>query len=164
MFRRSKPAPPPWKQRVDDLRAQVRERADVTTASLADIDRVEVALDQAHRDLEALDAAIAGLDLDAATTELKAALRDRIDPMADDTPLIRSLRQRRESVIVLHNRRGELATGIEATIVDLEAFAARLVELSFVSAGSNADLGALVTRLNDDADALIAAHDRLAEG
>lgn len=163
MFRRAKPPTPQWKPRVDDVRAKVREHAEATTASVGEIDRVEVALEQAQRDLDGLDAAIAGHDLDGATAELKAALRARVDPMAGDTPLIGSLRRRRESIIALHNRRNELAARIEATVVDLDAFAARLAELSFVSGGPPADIGGLVARLNDDADALIAAHDRLSE-
>lgn len=166
MFRRSKrpPAPEPyWQTRVDEIRAQVQAHAEATTTSVYEIDRVGAALAQADDDLRRLDAAIEGLDPDAATAELKRALRARVDLMADDTPLITSLRQRRETVIGLQNRRKELAAGIEATLADLDAFSAKLVELAFVAGDRNDDLGALVTKLNDDTDALLSAHNRLGE-
>lgn len=163
MFRRSKTPPPRWQARVDEVRALIREHAAATSASGTDIDRVAEALEQADADLARLDAAIERLDPDAATAELKAALRARVDPTAEDTALITSLRQRRQTVIGLQNRRNELSAGIDATLVDLDAFAARLIELSFVAGGPAPDIGELVDELNRDADALLAAHGLLSD-
>ena len=162
MFRRKQGPVPVWRERVDRAMALIGEHDDVVVGSGADLTRVKAALTDADLDITRLDEAIAKLNPGSINDELKAALRSRPDPTAPDTPLIVSLRQRHETIHTLQNRRDDLAERVERTLADLDALAAKTVELSFVVAGSSDGLRNEVQGLTSDVDALMRAHQQLA--
>ena len=141
----------------------VDEHGELLSASREfDFARIEEALHQADADVARLEAALVSLNPEAIAAELKTVLRQRSSPMQDDTELIRSLRQRHETVHVLKNRRDDIAGQIERTLVDVDAYAAKAVELSFVAgASSSSVLNGHVDRLLGDIDALHRAHEQL---
>ncbi|MEM7273187.1 MAG: hypothetical protein AAF547_08930 [Actinomycetota bacterium] len=154
-----RPGDEPWRHRyraARDLIASYRD--DPTTTDR--VARAELALAEATSDHDGLVEAIATLDPDRVTGELKSVLRTRPDPTAPDTPLIRSLRQRYMTMHSLKNRRTEIEGQIEATLIDLETVAARCIELSHVRGGTGM-LDEELTRLNDDIEALRQAHEEL---
>lgn len=163
MFKRNRTPDPVWKARVDRAKALIAEHNETLLINTADVDRVDLALTQADHDLARLDSAIASLDATKATAELKAALRARPNPTDADTPLIASLRQRRETVTALQNRRDDLSDHVESTLVDLDALAAKIVELSFVAGASlRTSIDEQLRGLSSDIDALTRAHEQLA--
>ena len=98
------------------------------------------------------------LDVDEAAAALKRALR-RSTP--GDDALVRSLRERYESIHRVHNRVDELDRIVERALVDVEALAARSLDL-----GARRDAWELddaVQRLADDVLALERAHDEIAD-
>ena len=118
-------------------------------------------MEAATADLAQLDGLIAELDPERATRELKEALRRRTrNPASVDDALIDTMRRRYETIHTLHDRRAALDARIERTIADIEALAARSVDLSHGSAGRGA-LGAELDRLHTDLTALEAAHREL---
>lgn len=152
--------PPPWKARVERARDLIRRHArdPVTEARL---DSIESALEQASADRARLAAAVVELEPDRVARELKEALRTRPDPTGPDSPAIATLRRRYESVHALENRLESLDARIDTTLVDLEAYAAAVVETSFRAGGGAEILAAQLEALNADAAALAAAHDEL---
>lgn len=162
VFRRKPVAEvPEWKQRIDEARAVIRQHRDDPALHLR-LDQIEAAVAQAIDDQRQLSASIVALKPDQVSGELKAALRARRDPTAPDTELIAALRRRHDTVNQLTNRLESIDVSIAGAIADVEALAARSVELSF--AGSAAmSLNAELARLSDDTTALILAHDEIAQ-
>lgn len=163
MFKRNQAPQPAWQDRVNRAKALIADHDATFLTRATDVDRVDIALAQADADVARLDNAIVSLDAESATAELKAALRARPNPTDPDSPLITSLRQRHETVTMLQNRRDDLRTKIENTLVDLDALAAKVVELSFVAGGTGADgIDDHLRGLTSDIDALMSAHQQLA--
>lgn len=163
--RRDRSDPPPvspLQARIDQARALVHEHADDPTID-ARIDAVEVAVAATSADIERLGTAIARLDPERSSRELKDALRSQhLRPGSVSDDHIATLRGRHEAINGLENRREDLAAGIERTIADLEALAARCVGLSLTRTGHDPRrLHAELDRLRLDLAALEAAHDEL---
>jgi hypothetical protein len=123
----------------------------------ARLDQVEAALHAADGDLTAIRSALAHLDPERATAELKAALRA---PSPSDHH-ISTLRRRHETVNTLANQLEDLTRRIETTIADLETLAARTAQ-TMVAANDHHDPEAELDRLHIDIAALAAAHHELA--
>jgi len=149
-----KAPPPPWQQRIDRARTLIEGRGG-DRSTLRRIDQVERSLADSLEDQQRLRDAIAALQPDQATAELKQALRERPDPTAPDTPLIVTLRERHEGVNDLRNRLNGLEQQQEATLVDLDAVAAHIVEQS--TSNIARPFAAELDRLRADAEALRAA-------
>ena len=121
-----KAPPPPWHDRLDRARRLIEQHhGDAVT--LHRIDDVERSLADSLDDQTRLREAIRSLDPARATAELKEALRERPNPTAPDTPLIVTLRERHESINELQNRLELLEQQQEATLADLDSFAAQVV-------------------------------------
>jgi hypothetical protein len=123
------------------------------TDRLVALDRMLV---EAEADHARLGAAIAQLDLDGATAELKAALRSNRDQR-----LIDALQTRYESINDLINKRAAIRRSIDRALVDVDVLAARSVEL-----GARADrwqLDDTAERLRIEMTALELAHQELAD-
>lgn len=159
VFRKSKPAEPlpPWRSRFDDSRTTVLAHVDRPEVRER-LDRIEHDLSAAQRDLDRIADALVGLDPERTSRELKAALRAQ--GLAPDSPEVRRLRARHETVHDLRNRHDDLARAIESTLADLEIFAVRTV-----SARLDTVQPALLEReladLHDDLTALDAARDEV---
>lgn len=149
-----KAPPPPWQDRLQRAR-QLIEDHHRDGSILVRIDEVERSLLDSRSDQERLRSAIDALRPEEAASELKAALRRRPDPTAPDTPLIVTLRERHESINDLRNRLETLEHQQEATLADLEAVAAHVVEHSTSSV--DRPFAAELDRLKADAEALRAA-------
>lgn len=165
ILRRSRPSTPepPWKPRVAAARRIIEARRGDDDALRGRLATIEAAMEAATADLAQLGGLIAELDPERATRELKDALRRRTrDPASVDDALIETMRRRYETIHALEDRRGALEARIERTIADIEALAARSVELSHSIDGRGA-LGAELDRLHEDLTALEAAHRELDE-
>lgn len=150
-----KNTPPPWQARFDQAKDLIlRHSADASTR--VRLDDVERSLVDSIDDQERLQSAIEALRPDEASAELKRALRERPTPTAPDTPLIRTLRERHESISDLQNRLDSLERQQEATLADLDTLAAHLVSsaMSDIARPFEAE----VDRLRADAELLRAAH------
>ena len=158
--REPKPAPPPWRGRVDRARKLILSYDDSELTELR-LDEIDDALVQANQDKERLAAALSQLDPDRVAAELKEALRSRPDPTAPDTPVITTLRRRYESVHALQDRQVALETRIEISLVDIEACAAAIIDSSLRS-GERAAMRSHLDALHSDALALASAHDEIA--
>ncbi len=154
MFRKKPPAPP-WQQRFDRAKSLVLEHSADPAVGLR-IDEVERSLLDSLDDQARLRSAIDTLAPAEAAAELKQALRERHDPTAADTPLIRTLRERHESINDLQNRLESLEAQQESTLVDLDTLAAHLVQTSMSDIARPFE--AEVDRLRADAELLRAAH------
>lgn len=155
MIFKKKPPAPPWQQRFDRAKALVLDHSADPTIGLR-IDDVERSLLDSLDDQARLRSAIDTLAPAEAATELKQALRARHDPTAADSPLIRTLRERHESINDLQNRLESLEAQQESTLVDLDTLAAHLVETSMSDIARPFE--AEVDRLRADAELLRAAH------
>ena len=113
---------------------------------------VERSLVEADADRANLEQAVAGLDPERVTGELKAALR----APAVDQSLIDSLRRRHETVNDLLNRLDDLDRRVAVTVADLETLAAR-VSVGAVGQGGDRAQEELA-QLELDVEALAAAH------
>jgi len=153
-FWKKKPAPP-WQERFDRAKFLVLEHS-ADPGIDRRIDDVERSLVESIDDQSRLEAAIQTLHPAEATAELKQALRERRDPTAADTPLIRTLRERHESINDLQNRLASLEAQQESTLADLDTLAAHLVESSMTDVARPFE--AEVDRLRADAELLRAAH------
>lgn len=153
-FWKKKPAPA-WQGRFDRAKALVLEHSTDPGISRR-IDDVERSLVDSVDDQARLRAAIDTLGPHEATAELKQALRGRRDPTAADSPLIRTLRERHESINELQNRLASLESQQESTLADLDTLAAHLVEASMTDIARPFE--AEVDRLRADAELLRAAH------
>ena len=115
----------------------------------------------ATTDLVQLDELIAELDPERATRELKDALRRRQrNPASTDDALVDTMRRRYETIHALEDRRAALASRIERTVADLEALAARSIDVTHGASGRDG-LGSDLDHLHDDLTALEAAHREL---
>ncbi|MFN3218257.1 MAG: hypothetical protein ACE367_17320 [Acidimicrobiales bacterium] len=165
ILRRGQPSAPepPWKSRVAAARRIIeRQRGDDATLH-AQLATIEAAMEAATVDVAQLGELIAELDPERATRELKDALRRRTrDPASVDDALIDTMRRRYETIHTLEDRRSALDARIERTVADIEALAARSIELSHSIDGRGA-LGAELERLHTDLTALEAAHRELDE-
>ncbi len=163
ILRRNQPtAPePPWKPRVTAARRIIeRQRRDDATLH-ARLVTIDDALSAASDDLAQLGELIDELDPERATRELKDALRRRTrNPASVDDALIDTMRRRYETIHALEDRRSSLDARIERTVADIEALAARSIELSHSVDGRDA-LGSDLDRLHADLTALEAAHREL---
>lgn len=160
---RNEPRPvSPQQMRIDQARALVREHAGDPAVEARIVD-VEAAVAAATADLDRLRDAIARLGPERSLRELKDALRARQRrPGSVSEDHIGTLRSRHEAINGLENRREALEAGIERTIADLEALAARCVSLSLTRSGSDPrPLHDELDRLRRDLAALEAAHDEL---
>lgn len=117
---------------------------------------VQRAVAEATDDRARLRRVIADLQPDRVTADLKAALRGRTDPTADDTPRISALRRRYESVNRLQSQLDSVEELADGIIAELEALAAETVAAR--TAGTSAVTDEVLQRLADDATALAAAH------
>lgn len=121
------------------------------------LDALDRMLVEAEADHDRLDAALAQLDLERATSELKAALRSQsADPSPQEQQLVESLRARYETIHDLINRKAGVRRSIDHALVDVDLVAARAIEL-----GARADrwqLDETVERLRIDIDAFEQAH------
>lgn len=154
---------PPWKPRIAAARRIIERQRSDDAALHARLATIEQAMESATTDLAQLDELIAELDPERATRELKDALRRRTrDPASVDAALIDTMRRRYETIHALQDRRGALDARIERTVADIEALAARSIELSHSIDGRGA-LGAELDRLHTDLTALEAAHRELDE-
>ncbi|HKY15541.1 MAG TPA: hypothetical protein VJM33_11510 [Microthrixaceae bacterium] len=164
MFRRgrgSEPPGPEWKQRVGQVRQIVVDHGDPATIA-ARLDELERALDHAEHDRAHLEQAITSLNPERVTRELKAALRERPPvPGVPDDFTVATLRRRHDAVNELVNRREELTERIGTTVADLEALAARSVELAVGNRGVGSTLDVELERLHRDLTALQQAHDEI---
>lgn len=148
-------ATPPWQERFDRAKKLITEHSNDPSMDRR-IDEVENSLLESLDDQARLQAAIAALKPAAAAEELKDALRQRPDPTAPDSSLIRTLRERHESISDLQNRLESLEAQQESTLVDLDTLAAHLVEASMDDIAR--PFKAEVERLRADAEILRAAH------
>jgi hypothetical protein len=158
--RGSKESVPPWKGRVDRARKLVLSYDNSELTNLR-LDEIETALSQANQDKESLTDALAQLDPDRVAAELKGALRSRPDPTAPDTPVIKTLRRRYESVHTLQDRLASLENRIEMSLIDIEACAAAIIDSS-LGAGDGGAMRTHLDALHTDALSLAAAHDEIA--
>jgi hypothetical protein len=150
---------PVWRARVDELSGLLASAPGPAAASVAD---VVAALEAAEQDHGRLVAALATLDPDRATQELKAALREAGDrPGPEQEARIATLRRRHDSVQALANRREVLRGAIDRTVVDLEALAASAVASSMTAGDDGRDLLAELERVRIDVQALEAARAEL---
>lgn len=150
-----KQPPPPWRPRFDRAKKLVLDHS--TDRSIhRRIDDVERSLLDALDDQARLRSAIETLRPADAAAELKEALRQRNDPTSPDTALIRTLRERHESINDLKNRLESLEAQQESTLADLDTLAAHLVEASMDDIARPFE--AEVERLRADAELLRAAH------
>lgn len=149
-----KAPPPPWQDRLERARSLI-EQHHGDSSTLRRVDDVERSLLDSLEDQQRLRNAIAALGPEQATAELKQALRERPDPTAPDTSLIRTLRDRHESINDLQNRLETLEQQQEATLADLDAVAAHVVEQSTSNVAR--PFASELERLRMDAEALRAA-------
>lgn len=161
ILRRTSKAEPPWRARFDRARSLIRDHD--SDAGLADrLDAVEAALVEATADQQRLTASIAQLDPERAGRELKDALRNRSRrPGSATDALIETLQRRYRTIHALQDRLEEIETHIDATVVDLESLAARLVELQVTGGRQRDELHDDLQRLHDDLTALERAHAEL---
>lgn len=124
------------------------------------LERVDAALIESAADRERIDQALEDLGGLRVTSELKTALRARLDVTAPDTAHIVSLRRRHEAIHTLLGRRDDLDRHVEATIADVESLVAETVTASVTS--DRTELDRLVGQLTADAAALTAAHEEVA--
>jgi len=154
---------PPWKPRVAAARRIIERQRGDDGALHAQLATIEEAMEAATADLAQLGALIAELDPERATRELKDALRRRTrDPASVDDALVDTMRRRYETIHALEDRRGALDARIDRTVADIEALAARSIELSR-SIDDRGALGVELDRLHADLTALEAAHRELDE-
>lgn len=146
---------PPWQERFAKAKELVTKHSKDPSIARR-IEEVETSLLDSLEDQARLRDAIAALQPAAAAADLKDALRRRHDPTAPDTPLIRTLRERHESISDLQNRLESLEMQQESTLVDLDTLAAHLVEASMDDIARPFE--AEVDRLRADAEILRAAH------
>jgi hypothetical protein len=154
-----KAPPPPWHDRLQRARKLIEDHHNdssiVDSSIVVRVDEVERSLADSLDDQKRLRAALEALSPDEATSALKRALRERLDPTAPDTALIITLRERHESINELRNRLEALERQQEATLVDLESVAAHVVEHSTSSVAR--PFASELDRLRADAEALRAA-------
>lgn len=151
---------PAWRRRLDAARAIA---ATATTTWLGDdaFDEIERVVAQAHDDLARLDLAIARLDPERTTRELKDALRAHTPGMAPDhDPVLTARRNRFGALQDLQDRREQMASEVEATLIDVETLAARAVQAS-LGATRLDDLRLETDHLRLRVAALSAAHDEI---
>jgi hypothetical protein len=156
VFRRQAAAPQPeWRERFDSARRLIAAQSPPPwmTDRLAALDRMLV---EAEADHARLGVAIAQLDLDAATAELKAALRSNRDQR-----LIDALQTRYESIHDLINKRAAIRRSIDRALVDVDVLAARSVELG--AGAARWQLDDTAERLRIEMTALELAHQELAD-
>lgn len=126
---------------------------------LADLDRLLI---DAEADHARIGTAVAGLDLDRATAELKAAMRSQgPSPSPDQQRLVATLQARYESIHDLINRQTSIRRSIDQALAEVDLLAVRSVEL-----GARADrwqLDDTVARLQIEMTALEQAHRELAD-
>ncbi len=175
MFRRRRSAPvgaasvpeaavgstpvPTWRPRVDEIVALLAAAPGPAASS---IDDVVLALEAAEADRVRLDAALATLDLDRSTQELKAALRAGGEgPTPEAAERIATLRRRHDSLQALANRREVLCEAIARTVVDLESLAASAVASSMAAGDDGRSLASELDRVRVDVLALAAARAEL---
>lgn len=154
ILRRRRSAPHP---ELEQVRA-ARDALAGDPAALAVLDEVEASLEVALEDRDRLRASLVELDLDKATSELKAALHARPSVTVPDTPAIASLRQRYDTINVVRRRVRSVEDRIATTLIDLDTLRANVAAMPSFGAGSSAELSA---RLAGDAAALRAAHEEL---
>ena len=167
MFRRkaNQPAPgpaqPAWRERFDRSRDLIGTQSPPPWM-LERLDALDHQLVAAEADHDRIGAALAQLDLDRATRELKDALRVQgSHPSPESERLVAALQARYESIHDLMNKQTAIRRGIDAALVDVELLAARSVEL-----GASADrwqLDATAEQLRIDLDALELARRELAD-
>ena len=154
-FWRKKTPPPPWQARLDKAKDLILQHS-TDASTVHRLNDVERSLLDSVDDQQRLRSAIEALRPEEAAAELKRALRHRPTPTAADTPLIRTLRERHESINDLRNRLESLERQQEATLVDLDTLAAHLVSSSLNDIARPFE--AEVDRLRADAELLRAAH------
>ena len=126
---------------------------------LGELDRLLV---DAEADHDRIGRAVAELDLDRATAELKAALRSRgPTPTPDQQRLVDTLQARYESIHDLMNKQTVIRRAIDQALADVDLLAVRSVEL-----GARAErwqLDETVARLGIEMTALEQARRELAD-
>ena len=159
MLRRGKK--PPEIQRVEAARETVRKQGEPRPVVLHTIDKVQTAIEVALADRDRVAESLTNFDEVRIAAELKTALRSKAQPTDPDTPHVLSLRRRHEAVHALHNRRDEIAEGIERSLADLETFVAERAMAALGADAAFEDLSHWLDTLDADARSLTAAHDAL---
>lgn len=166
--RPTEPVPPPpglWQQRFDSARRLIGEHL-TDPSILRRVGDLESSLATAEADRRGLESALAQLEPERATRELKEALRRNFEsPSAANEAVVDSLQRRHESLHALQDRIEVLRRSVEQTIADLEILAASAVELALSSAGSppGARHDAVVADLQRDLEILEQVHRELAD-
>lgn len=151
----------PELQRVDVAREAILKHGEPRPVVLHTVDKVRAAIEQALADRDQVGDSLTSFDEERIAAELKAALRTKARPTDPDTPHILALRRRHEAVHALHNRRDDIAEGIERSLADLETFAAERAMAAMRSDDVFADLSHWIDTLDADARSLNATHDAL---
>lgn len=163
MFRRKPtPAPQPaWRERFDRARELVVAQSPPPWM-VERLDSLAALLVAAEADHARIGEAVAQLDLDRATSELKSALRSLGPaPSPEQQRLVDTLQARYESIHDLINRRTAIRRSIDQALADVDLLAARSVEL-----GARDDrwrVDDTVDRLRVEMTALEQAHRELAD-
>lgn len=165
MFRRKPPAPAPtppaWRERFERARSLIvaQQPPPWIVDRLVELDRLLVAAEDDH---DRIGRAVADLDLDRATAELKSALRSQGPaPTPEQQRLLATLQARYESIHDLMNRQAAMRRTIDQTLADIDLLAVRSVEL-----GARAErwqLDETVARLGLEMTALEQARHELAD-
>lgn len=126
------------------------------------LDSLDRMLSDAETDHARLGTAIAQLDVDRATRELKHALRSQAtDPSPDSQHLVVALQARYETIHDLIAKQTSIRRTIDRALVDIDLLAARSIDLGGRSDGWQVD--DTVERLNVDLAALHQARQELAD-
>ena len=150
-----------WRERFERATALVTAQSPPPwmVDRLGTLDRLLV---EAEADHARIGAAVAQLDLDRATAELKAALRSLGPaPSPEQQRLADTLQARYESIHDLINKQTAIRRSIDQALADVDLIAARSVEL-----GARDDrwrLDETAERLRIEMTALEAAHRELAD-
>jgi hypothetical protein len=160
--RKATPTPQPaWRDRFDRARQLVVAQS--PPPWMVDrLDALDALMLAAEADHTRIGTAVAGLDVDQATAELKAALRSQGPaPTPEQQRLVATLRARYESIHDLINTRAVIRRSIDQALAEVDLLAVRSVEL-----GARAErwqLDDTVARLQIEMTALEQAHHELAD-
>ena len=155
------PEPPAWRERFDRARELIAGQSP-PPFMLDRLDALDRALVAAEADHGRIGAAVAQLDLERATRELKDALRRQgTSPSADAQRLVATMQARYESIHDLINKQASIRRSIDAALVDVDLLAARSVDLG--ASAERWQVDATAEQLKIDLDALELARRELAD-
>lgn len=160
------PVPPPperWQQRFDSAHRLIGEHL-TDPSILRRVGDLEASLVTAETDRRRLEQALAQLDPERATRELKDALRRNFEsPSASNQALVDSLQRRHESMHALKDRIEFLRRSVEQAVADTEILAASTVELALRSGAGDGAHEAVIADLQRDLEILEQVHRELAD-